>query len=70
MAIALIFSPPGGPFPREAESGNFSAPRWMQTESSSCGYAEKDGKTLAGEILTTDGQHENTRQVPGQEYSP
>jgi hypothetical protein len=41
----------------------------MQMESSSCGYAEKDGKTLAGEILGTDGQHKNTKQVLCQEYT-
>lgn len=40
-----------------------------QMESSSCGYAEKDGKTLAGEILGTDGQHKNTKQVLCQEYT-
>lgn len=41
----------------------------IQMESSSCGYAEKDGKTLAGEILGTDGQHKNTKQVLCQEYT-
>jgi hypothetical protein len=41
----------------------------LQMESSSCGYAEKDGKTLAGEILGTDGEHKNTKQVLCQEYT-
>jgi len=41
----------------------------MQMESSSCGYAEKDGQTLAGEIFGTDGQHKNTKQVLCQEYT-
>lgn len=40
----------------------------MQMDSSSCGYAEKDGKTLAGQILGTDGQHKNTKVVLCQEY--
>jgi hypothetical protein len=40
----------------------------MQMESSSCGYSEKDGKTLVGEIIGTDGQHKNTREVLCQEY--
>src|ERR1700687_5080592 len=40
----------------------------MQMDSSSCGYAEKDGKTIAGEIFGTDGQHKNTKVVMCQEY--
>src|SRR5216683_5360882 len=39
-----------------------------QMDSSSCGYAEKDGKTIAGEIFGTDGQHKNTKVVMCQEY--
>ena len=40
----------------------------VQMDSSTCGYAEKDGKTIAGEIFGTDGQHKNTKQVLCQEY--
>jgi len=40
----------------------------MQMDSSFCGYAEKDGKTLAGQILGTDGQHKSTKEVLCQEY--
>ncbi|HWZ98224.1 MAG TPA: hypothetical protein VN025_10730 [Candidatus Dormibacteraeota bacterium] len=40
----------------------------LQMDSSSCGYAEKDGKTIAGEIFGTDGQHKNTKEVLCQEY--
>jgi hypothetical protein len=41
----------------------------MQMESSPCGYAEKDGKTVAGQIFGTDGQHKNTKEVLCQEYT-
>ena len=40
----------------------------IQMDSSSCGYAERDGKTIAGEIFGTDGQHKNTKVVLCQEY--
>jgi hypothetical protein len=40
----------------------------VKMDSSACGYSEKDGKTIAGEIFGTDGQHKNTKQVLCQEY--
>ena len=40
----------------------------VQMDSSSCGYDERDGKTIAGEIFGTDGQHKNTKVLMCQEY--
>jgi hypothetical protein len=40
----------------------------LQMESSPCGSAEKGSKTLAGEILGTDGEHKSTQQLLCQEY--
>lgn len=40
----------------------------LQMESTSCGYAERDNKTVAGELLGTDGQHKKTQEVLCQEY--
>jgi hypothetical protein len=40
----------------------------LQMESTRCGYSERDNKTLAGEILGTDGQHKNAQEVLCQEY--
>jgi hypothetical protein len=37
-------------------------------ESSTCGMAEKGGKTVAGEILGTDAAHKQTQEVLCQEY--
>ena len=41
----------------------------LSMESTSCGMAEKGSKTLAGEILGTDGEHKNTQEVLCQEYT-
>lgn len=40
----------------------------LQMESASCGSAEKGSKTIAGEILGTDGEHKSTQQLLCQEY--
>jgi hypothetical protein len=40
----------------------------LQMDSTSCGYSEKDGKTVAGEIFGTDGQHKKTQELLCQEY--
>lgn len=40
----------------------------LRMDSSPCGVQEKDGKTVAGEILGTDGQHKKSQEVLCQEY--
>jgi hypothetical protein len=40
----------------------------VSMNSSACGTAEKGSKTVAGEILGTDGEHKNTEEVLCQEY--
>ncbi len=40
----------------------------LSMDASSCGIAEKGSKTVAGEILGTDGEHKNTQEVLCQEY--
>src|SRR5467141_468425 len=40
----------------------------LQMDSASCGFAEKDGKTLAGQIFGTDGQHKKAQETLCQEY--
>src|SRR5260370_21646569 len=39
-----------------------------QMASTSCGYAEKDGKSLTGELIGTDSQHKQTQEVLCQDY--
>ena len=40
----------------------------LQMESSPCGATEKGGKTFAGEILGTDGEHKNMKELLCPEY--
>jgi len=40
----------------------------VSMDSSNCGVAEKGSKTVAGELLGTDGEHKNTQEVLCQEY--
>lgn len=40
----------------------------LSMNSSACGTAEQGSKTLAGEVLGTDGEHKSTAQVLCQEY--
>ena len=40
----------------------------LKMDSANCGYAESDGKTIAGEIAGTDGQKKKTQEVLCQEY--
>ena len=40
----------------------------LQMDSTSCGYAEKAAKSVAGELLGTDDQHKKTQEVLCQEY--
>lgn len=41
----------------------------VQMDTTSCGVAEKQSKTLTGEIFGTDGQHKQTQAVLCQEYT-
>jgi hypothetical protein len=41
----------------------------LQMESTACGMQEKGSKTVAGEILGTDGQHKKTQELLCQEYT-
>jgi hypothetical protein len=66
ILVCLIFSVAGTAQAKDKPA--YEKGVLMQMDSSSCGYAEKDGKTIAGQILGTDGQHKNTKVVLCQEY--
>jgi hypothetical protein len=52
----------------QAKEKSYEKGTLLQMESSPCGSAEKGSKTIAGEILGTDGEHKCTQQVLCQEY--
>jgi len=51
------------------EHSDYENGKIVQMDSTSCGMQEKDGKTVAGEILGTDNQHKKTQEVLCQEYT-
>ena len=54
--------------PMQAKEKSYEKGMLLKMDSASCGYAEKDGKTVAGEIFGTDGEHKKTQETLCQEY--
>jgi hypothetical protein len=50
------------------DAPNYDKGTLLSMNSSACGTAEKDAKSLAGEIIGTDSSHRATEQVLCQEY--
>ena len=50
------------------DHSDYQKGRLLRMDSTSCGMQEKDSKTVAGEILGTDGQHKKTQELLCQEY--
>jgi len=50
------------------EPRHFQSGKLLQMASVPCGMAEKDAKTLTGELLGTDNSHKKTEEVLCQEY--
>ena len=50
------------------EPHHFQSGKLLQMASVPCGMAEKDAKTLTGELLGTDSSHKKTEEVLCQEY--
>jgi len=55
-------------WPVQAKEKSYGKGVLLQMESSPCGYAEKGSKTIVGEILGTDGEHKNTKEMLCPEY--
>ena len=55
-------------WPVQAKEKKYDKGVLLQMESSPCGYAERGSKTIVGEILGTDGEHKNTKEMLCPEY--
>jgi len=62
MALVLAGSCAG------KDRGDYQKGVLLRMDSTSCGMQEKGSKTVAGEILGTDGQHKKTQELLCQEY--
>jgi hypothetical protein len=51
-----------------AKEHDYQSGTLLRMDSSSCGMQEKGGKSITGELLGTDSQSKNTREVLCQEY--
>ena len=52
----------------QAKEKSYEKGLLLNMQSVSCGTTEKGSKTIAGEILGTDGEHKNTQEMLCQEY--
>jgi hypothetical protein len=53
---------------RAKEHDDYQKATVVRMDSKSCGTQENGGKTVAGDLLGTDGQHKKTQEVLCQEY--
>lgn len=51
------------------EHSDYQNGKILQMDSTACGVQEKGSKTVAGELLGTDGEHKKTQEVLCQEYT-
>jgi len=63
IAVCLLFAGVCSAKEHDYQKGTL-----LRMDSSSCGSQEKGSKTMAGEILGTDGQHKKTQELLCQEY--
>ena len=63
LAFALIASAAQAKEPKHLQSGKL-----LKMESVKCGTDQKDGKSVAGEIIGTDSSHMKTHELLCQEY--
>jgi hypothetical protein len=65
----VLFAPALAPAALAKDPPSYDKGTLLSMESTTCGMAEKGGKTVTGEILGTDGQQKKTQEVLCQEYT-
>jgi len=68
LLAGLILTSTFAAYTDAKDKGNYQTGVLLQMESTSCGYAEKGSKTVAGEIFGTDGEHKKTQEMLCPEY--
>jgi hypothetical protein len=66
FTLLIVLSLASMAFAREPKA--FQSGKLLQMDSVPCGVDEKDGKSLAGEMLGTDSGHKKTHELLCQEY--
>ena len=64
LALLLLVSMAQAKEPKHFQSGKL-----LRMESVKCGVDEKDGNSLAGEVIGTDSSHRKTRELLCQQYA-
>ena len=67
-ALVLCAAPPVTTWGAPAKEKGYEKGELLRMDSSSCGTAEGGGKTIAGEILGTGGNHKKTQEILCQDY--
>ena len=66
LSVAMLLVVAGSGFAKNPPT--FQRGVLLRMDSASCGSQEKDGKTVAGELLGTGSEHKKTSEVLCQEY--
>ena len=67
LTVALLLALSASSYAKEPH--HYHSGKLSQMSSIPCGMAEKDAKTLTGELLGTDSSHKKTEEVLCQEYT-
>jgi len=67
LVVAVLAAVASGPA-AQAKEKHYQSGKLLRMDSAPCGMDQKNGKSLAGEMLGTDSAHMKTKEVLCQEY--